>query len=99
MLSGKAPIGTDGRSVQLHHVEGIVNNFKKFTMDLENAATGPQIHIQTGKGARHKYIFDGVSDFVNSSGESIASAIKNSRIVQDGLTKARYLIEKGWPWR
>ena len=55
--------------------------------------------IQTGKGARHKYIFDGVSDFVNSSGESIASAIKNSRIVQDGLTKARYLIEKGWPWR
>lgn len=30
MLSGKAPIGTDGRSVQLHHVEGIVNNFKNY---------------------------------------------------------------------
>ena len=30
MLSGRAPIGTDGRSVQLHHVEGIVNNFKNY---------------------------------------------------------------------
>ena len=30
MLSGKAPIGTDNKSVQLHHVEGIVNNFKNY---------------------------------------------------------------------
>lgn len=31
MLQGKAPIGWDGYSVQLHHWQGIANNFKDYS--------------------------------------------------------------------
>ena len=30
MLRGSAPIGTDGKSVVLHHLYGIANNFGRY---------------------------------------------------------------------
>lgn len=40
MLRGSAPIGRDGKSIALHHVEGIKNNFHNYIEILATEHTG-----------------------------------------------------------